>query len=103
MTKRSSLGGLLDQMAGQSGGNAAPSPNTEKPLAGNAVIQQSGKLGKERESPKKKMTFEFDAAFAKQLKIQCAAEDISMRDYVVRAIHAYQAHAKPEQAVDSRN
>ncbi|MCL4319093.1 MAG: hypothetical protein M1596_04270, partial [Firmicutes bacterium] len=101
--KRSSLGGLLDQMAGHSGGNAAPSSHPETPLAGNTAIQQPEKLGKERESPKKKMTFEFDAAFAKQLKIQCAAEDISMRDYVVRAIHVYQAHAKPDQAVESHD
>lgn len=103
MTKRSSLGGMLDQMAGQGGVNAAPSPNTENPLVGNTLIHKSAKLGEEKDSLKKKMTFEFDAVFAKQLKIQCAAEGISMRDYVVRAIHVYQEHTKPGKAVDSRD
>jgi len=95
----SSLGGLLDQL------NQPP----ETPIAGTPATQEAGLPDphqpgqpaiQESRTPAtrkaiKKVTFEFDAEFARALKVRCAAEGISMRDYVVRAIQYFQETRKP--------
>ncbi|MBX5467259.1 MAG: hypothetical protein K6U14_07170 [Firmicutes bacterium] len=109
----SSLGGLLDQL-----NQPAPDPGfpetqrsglPENQLTIFPVIQESRNPASQEsgmpasQEPRnaksakatKKVTFEFDADFARTLKVQCAAEGISMRDYVVRAIRYFQESSKP--------
>lgn len=121
----SSLGNLLDQLnqpashptsvpgfpesrqSGTPGTQLSMLPETQEPDSpeiqepGNpgiqsAVLPTSGE-SQDSKLPKatKKVTFEFDADFARALKVQSAAEGISMRDYVLRAIQYFQESRKP--------
>jgi hypothetical protein len=95
----SRLGGLLDQlnqppetpMAGTPATQEAGLPDLHQP--GQPAIQESRTPATRKAV--KKVTFEFDAAFARALQVRCAAEGISMRDYVVRAIQYFQEARKP--------
>ena len=82
MSRRTtSLGGMLDRMSGNTG-IQEPVQETRNPVPPAAIPQPSGGI--------KKVTFDFPADFARELKMQCAAEGITMRDYVLRAIRQFQ-------------
>ena len=83
MSRRTtSLGGMLDRM-NSSTGIQEPVQETRNPVAISETLQSTG--------GNKKVTFDFPVDFARALKMHCAAEGISMRDYVLRAIRQYQA------------
>ncbi len=83
MSRRTtSLGGMLDRMSGNTG-TQGPVQGSRNPEPQLETRQSLGGI--------KKVTFDFPAEFARELKMQCAAEGITMRDYVLRAIRQYQA------------
>lgn len=82
MSRRTtSLGGMLDRMNGNTG-TQEPVQETRNPVAISETPLSAGGT--------KKVTFDFPVDFARTLKMHCAAEGISMRDYVLRAIRQYQ-------------
>lgn len=93
--RTTSLGGMLDRMS--STGIQAP-------------VQESIQKPRNPASPSpvpapsdgvKKVTFDFPADVARELKMRCAAEGITMRDYVLRAIRQYQATAADGDGLES--
>lgn len=87
MSRRTtSLGGMLDRMSGNTG-TQEPVQETRNPVTISETPQSK--------EGTKKVTFDFPVDFARALKIHCAAEGISMRDYVLRAIRQYQTATEP--------
>lgn len=84
MPRRTSLGGMLDRMSANTG-IQEPVQEPRKPDPAPETPQPAGGI--------KKVTFDFPADFARELKMHCAAEGISMRDYVLHAIRHYQGTA----------
>ncbi len=80
--RTTSLGGMLDRMSGNTG-IQEPVQEPRNPAPPIETPQPAGGI--------KKVTFDFPADFARDLKMHCVAEGITMRDYVLRAIRQYQA------------
>ena len=82
MKPRSSLGGILDKY---SESQTPVDTAIQQPV--NPAIPPSN----DHNNPpkKKKVTLEIDEALAHWLKVECAQQGITMRDYVVHAIEYY--------------
>lgn len=88
--RTTSLGGMLDRMSStgipEPVQKSIPSPTSPLPRATPSAPGEGFK----------KVTFDFPVDFARDLKMHCAAEGITMREYVLRAIRHYQATAQRE-------